>query len=425
MSRSTRTVAAALIVPALVIALAACGKNNDSGTSDSKKQAGATTTKTGPGVTESTITLGLLSDLSGPFAPLTIPIVHAQQLYWNERNDAGGVCGRKVELVVKDYGYDVQKGVVQYRALAPDVAAIQQLAGSPLTTALLPSLQKDRMLSVLAAWPSSLLGTDFVIEVGTTYDIEVINGLDHLSDQGKIASGDKLGHLYFEGEYGENGLKGTEAYAKENGMSVVKQKIQPTDEDMSGQVAAFRRAGVKAIVVTTAPTQMASLAGIAAAQGLNVAIVGNTPTYDPALLKTPAAKALKASAMIVGSVLPYASRTPENAKIAKAFRAAYPKDTPKASVQFGYASSRVMHEVLNRACENGDLSRDGLVTAARGISGLKTDGLVAGDLDYSRLGEPSTRAVFISKPADVPGGLRPIGPAKVSNFAQDYDVNAE
>ena len=69
------------------------------------------------------------------------------------------------------------------------------------------------MLSLLSAWPSSLLGNDFIIEIGAPYDIEMINGLDYLKDKGKIKSGDKIGHLYFEGEYGENGLKGSEFYA--------------------------------------------------------------------------------------------------------------------------------------------------------------------------------------------------------------------
>ena len=71
---------------------------------------------------------------------------------------------------------------------------------------------------------------------------------------------------------------------------------------MSGQVAALKRAGVKAIAVTTGPKQLASVAGIAASQGLNVPIVGNNPTFDPAVMTTPAAKALKANAYIVGSI---------------------------------------------------------------------------------------------------------------------------
>ena len=138
-------------------------------------------------------------------------------------------------------------------------------------------------------------------------------------------------------------------YAQKNGMTVVEQKIQPTDEDMSGQVAAFKRAGVKAIAVTTGPTQLASVAGIAASQGLNVPIVGNNPTFDPAVMASPAAKALTANAYVVGSVAPWTENTPAVQKAGKAFIGAYGKKDAKASVQFGYVQAQVMNEILTKA----------------------------------------------------------------------------
>jgi hypothetical protein len=40
--------------------------------------------------------------------------------------------------------------------------------------------QEGRDASLLAAWPSSLLSNDFIIEIGASYDIEMINGLGYL-----------------------------------------------------------------------------------------------------------------------------------------------------------------------------------------------------------------------------------------------------
>ena len=67
--------------------------------------------KTGPGVTAKTISLGVLTDTSGVFAGLGGPLVEGNQLFWKLQNAKGGVCGRQVELIVKDHGYDPQKGV--------------------------------------------------------------------------------------------------------------------------------------------------------------------------------------------------------------------------------------------------------------------------------------------------------------------------
>jgi ABC-type branched-subunit amino acid transport system substrate-binding protein len=426
MRPTSRSFATCLAAAALLGGVVAgCGsKSEESGGGGSSGGGESGSLKTGPGVTDKEITLGLLTDLSGVFAPLAKPIVQATQEYWKEQNAKGGVCQRTVKLVVKDHGYDPQKAVVQYRELT-NVAGLQQLLGSPITAALLPTLKKDSMLSILAAWPSSLLSNDFIIQIGASYDIEMINGLGYLLQEGKISKGDKIGHVYFEGEYGENGLQGSEAFAKQNGMTIVQQKVKATDEDMSGQVSALKRAGVKAIAMTTAPTQLASVAGIGATQGLNVPIVGNNPTYDPALLKSPAAKAVKANAYIVASAAPYNSEQPGPMKAAQAWSKANPNETPKAAVGNGWAQAQVMNEILNQACKNKDLTRAGLVKAARQLSNVNLQGLTAGPLDYTKVGQPSSRAVFVARPADVDGGLQAEGGVVETDQAKSYDVGAQ
>ena len=91
-------------------------------------------------------------------------------------------------------------------------------------------------------------------------------------------------------------------------------------------------------------------------------------------------------------------------------------------MQFGWAQAEVMYEILNKACENKDLSRAGLVKAAHELSGVDTGGLIAGPLDYSNAGQPATRAVYIARPADVPGGLKALPGTFESETAKSYDV---
>src|SRR4029450_5128750 len=129
--------------------------------------------------------------------------------------------------------------------------------------------------------------------LGATYDIEAISGLDFLMRTKGVKSGDKVGHVYFEGDFGENALKGSQYLAGQSGLTIVGQKIKPTDTDMSAQVSAFRAAGVKAILVSAGPTQTASVAGVAKATGLAVPIVSNGPGFTPQLLNSPAGPALK------------------------------------------------------------------------------------------------------------------------------------
>jgi ABC-type branched-subunit amino acid transport system substrate-binding protein len=403
MSASRRSLAGWLAAGAiLAAAVGGCGSKAEE---ESAAPAEGGSLKTGPGVTDSEISLGLMTDLSGVFAALGAPIVQGTQLYWEQQNTAGGVCDRTVKLTVKDHGYDPQKAVVQYRELSSDVAALQQLLGSPMTAALLPSLKSDSMLSMLAAWPSGLLGEDVIGILGATYDVEIENALGFIMAAGKLKEGDKIGHIYFEGDYGESGLEGSKAFAEANGMTVVEQKIKATDEDMSGQVAALRRAGVKAVALSTSPAQTASAVGVAAAQGLTVPFAGNGPTWDPALLESPAAKAVKGLLFVAGSVAPFDKPESGPEEAASAFTEAHPDETPKASVQVGWTQGRLMYETLERACQNEDLSREGIVKAFRELSEVDLDGLTAAPLDYTQVGEPASRATHISQPADVPGGL--------------------
>ncbi|OWU70923.1 ABC transporter substrate-binding protein [Phaeobacter sp. 22II1-1F12B] len=62
-----------------------------------------------PGVTDDEIIIGGAHDLSGIFAPFSVPAVTAAKVYFDEVNANGGVHGRKITYIVEDHGYQVPK----------------------------------------------------------------------------------------------------------------------------------------------------------------------------------------------------------------------------------------------------------------------------------------------------------------------------
>jgi ABC-type branched-subunit amino acid transport system substrate-binding protein len=378
--------------------------------------------RTGPGVTETTITLGSLVDLTAVFASLSTSVVQGSELFWAQQNAAGGVCDREVEVEVRDHGYDPQQAVSVYRELSGDVLAMQTVLGSPVMTALRPSIGQDGMLAGFAGWSASVLGDEHIQLLGTTYAIEAISGLDYLMQNEGIAAGDSIGHVYFEGDFGENALEGSQYLAEQAGLTIVEQRITPADTDLSAQVAAFRDAEVSAILVSTGPTQTASVAAVAASVGLSVPIMANGPGFTPQLLDTPAGPALIENLHVVSSIAPPALDTPAAGELQEAFAAAHPDELPtQVGSVFGYVQAQVARDILQRACDNRDLTREGVLAALREISDLDTGGLVAGPLDYTDPSRPPSHAVYISRAdAGVPGGLAPVGAAIEAGPALSY-----
>jgi ABC-type branched-subunit amino acid transport system substrate-binding protein len=409
------------IAVVLALAVAACGKG---GAEEESGSGGGTETavKTGPGATADTITLGYLPDLSGVFAPNGKSMMEGANLYWDAKNKAGGICGRTIEVKVQDTGYDPQKAVAAYQQLSGDVIGLGLVLGSSIVSALKESVETDGMFLNFAGWTSDILPAPNVAIAGTTYDIEAINAVDFLMREHGIASGDTIGHLYFEGDYGENALKGSKFAADKHQLKIVEQKVTPADQDMTGQVAAFKKAGVKAILFSAAPPQAASLAGVAAAQKLDVPIVANGPGWTPQLLTTPAADALLANYYVVSSMAPLDAQGEGVQKFLSDYQAAYPEGTPSSNGSlYAYAGAQIADAALTKACENKDLTRKGVLDALRSLNALDTGGTVAGTLDFTDPARPPGSLVYIAKISkEAPGGLAVMGEPVMAADAEGY-----
>ena len=281
----------ALIAGALTstLVLAACGSTADTGAGAPAAggPAAAGGVATDVGVTDTTITLGIMGDTSGVFKNLGAALNAGNEQWAADVNEAGGICGRQVEIEVVDHGYKADTAKTLYPQLEPQVLGMVQLLGSPVLAALEPNLVEDDMLAAPASWSSEVLDNPGVMMIGTTYDLEIVNGLAYLQQEGLIADGDTIGHIYIDGEYGGNGLKGSQYYAQQHNLTINEAKVTSTDNDLTGIVTGMRGAGVKAIVLTTTPGQTASALAANQALGLNVPVLGNNPsimmigtTYD-------------------------------------------------------------------------------------------------------------------------------------------------
>ncbi|MGH3934312.1 MAG: ABC transporter substrate-binding protein [Pseudonocardiaceae bacterium] len=421
-----RGLAVAAVALAGVLALTGCSIMTQQ-SSAGREQGGSV--DTGVGVTGSEITLGALTDGSGPFAELGRGAMQGSQIWINETNADGGICGRKIQLTVRDHGDNISKAKTQYSELAPTVLGFMHVLGSPINAALSRDLLYNETTVVALSQSSELLDNPYVIIPGTTFDVEMINGLSYLMGQGKLLDGDTIGHIWVDGEYGANALRGTRYFAEQHRLTVRDAKIASTDSDLRSVVAGF--AGdprVKAIALSTTPAQTSAAAEINQQLGLNVSMIANNPAFGPQLLGSPNAGALGNLAVVASSV-PFSSDVPQARQVAEAFQQGRfegppnnpnSPNSPNSGVPYGYAIGEIWGQLLQRACSNGDITRAGIQEALRQSTNITTGNLIA-DLDFAKPGAPAAREVYIGIPdAAVPGGIRQVTPLFVAPEARSY-----
>ena len=71
----------------------------------------ATAQKETRGVSKTEIVLGMHTDLSGPAATYGVSSSNAVKMKFDEVNEAGGIHGRKIRLVIEDTQYQVPRAV--------------------------------------------------------------------------------------------------------------------------------------------------------------------------------------------------------------------------------------------------------------------------------------------------------------------------
>ncbi|SHN74201.1 ABC transporter substrate-binding protein [Cryptosporangium aurantiacum] len=398
----TRLVA---IATAFAVVLAGCSNKADDGNNGSGSVA------TDVGVDGDTITLGVLTDLTGVFAALGKDITNANTLYWKTRK----VCDRyTVKLDVQDTGYVPQQGVQLYSSIKSGVLAMQQTIGSPINAALAADYEADRIVNFPSAWGETLTDIPGTGLPGATYDVELSNGYDYMFKQGLLKEGDTVGHIYFEGEYGESGLAGTKFVAGKKKLTVVEAQIKATDQDMSAQVSQFKARGVDVIVLTVAPTQTASVAAAAQAQNMRVPILGSNPVFAPGLLQGPTAGWLTSYLHVAAPV----STFDRHPALYDEYTKAYPETrNPSAGVVLGYGMAEIMRQVLDAACERDDLTRQGVLNAFNELKQVDTNGLLVPIDSFTLHRSPSLQS-FIFRPADVRGGAKVVQDAFEGEWAE-------
>jgi ABC-type branched-subunit amino acid transport system substrate-binding protein len=399
----------------VAIAVAACGTGSSGGTSG-----GGGGVKTGPGVDAKTktISLGVLSPLSGPVAAIGKPLTAGQETYFHAVNAAGGIDGWKVKLVERDTKYDPQTEVQAFNSIAGNVAFMAQSLGSPTTKAIQPLADQQKMLIGAAAQDSSLVTDPVMAVIGTPYAIDNANALDYIAKQ-KGGTGAKVGIIYQNDAYGQDGLRGYEAGLKAYHLASVAQATYKVgDTDLTAQVQKMRSAGAQYVFVVAVPSTAATIVGTGASQGYNPTWVFQGPAWSEYLMtsngatsgkSTAVAKALASNVWVLGYEAQWGDMSvPGMAKFLADTKKFAPTQIPDYYFMYGYAEAKMETAVLQKAIAAGDLTRGGILNAKLNLGTVDLGGLMP-PVDYTPALGPASRMSEISKVSSTtPGFLKSI-----------------
>jgi ABC-type branched-subunit amino acid transport system substrate-binding protein len=407
-----RKMVPALAVGATLLTLSACGGSADSKASDSDG------IKTGPGVSSKEIRVGVLSDYSGPLAEAATSGSLGMEVKFDEVNAAGGICGRKVVAVKEDTKYDPQQTTLVYRSSSKNMLMIGELLGTGSVTAIQDIIARDSMPSLAISMNTTTLKAKDVYVPLPVFEVELMNGVQWLAEQSHASADNpvKIGMFVGSDAYGKVYADAIQTAAKAfPGLTIVaKPTFTLSDKDYTAQATALQNAGADYVLLGGGPTETAGIIGASAQLGYKPTWVADSGAWFAALA-TPLKGLLDKFYVSAG----YGTIDDDNAGITalKAAVAKYAPDAKPSNFQVaGWLFGDATVAALQKACDNKDLTREGVTKALDGLQvdyqGITPQGTTGDD----KIASYSSRMNTVS----AAGELVPQGDFYASDVAKEW-----
>jgi len=326
------------------------------------------------GVTDTSIKIGQAAALTGPAAGLGMGMQQGLQACFTQVNAAGGVNGRKLELVSIDDAYDPDQAVEATTKLIKEdkVFCLAGYVGTPTAKVVMPIVSEAKVPIVGLFTGAMLLRqpvNQFVLNVRASYDDETEALVEHLT---KDLSAKSVAVFYQNDSFGQAGLSGTDKALKKRGMEVVaKGTFERGTVAVKSGLAALLPAKPDAVIMVGTYKPVAAFLKEAKEAGLTatfctVSFVGTENLIAEA--------GLAGDGVVISQVVP----SPQDASVPvvkdyQAALAAVPGAKPGYVSLEGYVSGRVLVEGLKAAGKA--LEREALVSAMEGMKKLDVGGM--------------------------------------------------
>ena len=319
------------------------------------------------GVTPTEVLLGMHTDLSGVAATYGVSSANGVKMRFDEVNDAGGVNGRKINVIIEDQAYQVPKAVQACNKLInrDNVFAFVAALGTPMNNACF----KDQ----LAAGVPNLFPLSAARSMFEPYDRLKFYGAATYVDQIRSAvsyfvkekSKKSICVMYQDTDFGKEIVVGAETQTKQLGIKLVAVSAhKPTDQDFTASLTNLKAAGCDLVLMGTIVRD--TIIPYVAARKMgwtDVDFVGSAAIYDGVVGAAQGMDGLYAMGL---TEMPYADSPVESVrKFVAAYKAKYNVD-PNIGAVYGYVAADLTLAGLKGA--GAELTLDSFI---RGLESIR------------------------------------------------------
>ena len=274
----------------------------------------------GPAAAQDTIKIGVTQPLTGAFAASGNYVAQGARIAEEEINKAGGVLGKKLQLLIEDNKSNPTEAVATAEKLinSDKVPVLMGAWSSTLTLAVMPKLEEYKVPMLVETSSSGKIttsGNPYIFRISPTSEMEA-KAFAPLFKNMNIKKAD---FLATNNDFGLGASKEFSQAAKDNGVAVgVMETMDPKATDFSAQLAKIKASGGDTLFVTTAVEQITLILKQAKDQQLAQRIITTGGSNSPDQLIAQAGDAANGSFHLV-FFTPWFPEAVKNPEIAKTF----------------------------------------------------------------------------------------------------------
>ena len=274
----------------------------------------------GAAAAQQPIKIGVTQPLTGAFAASGNYVTEGAKIAADQINAAGGVLGRKIELVIEDNKSNPTEAVATAEKLIgkDKVPVMMGAWSSTLTLAIMPKLMEYEVPMLVETSSSGKIttaGNPWIFRISPTSEMEA----RAFGPMVKSIGIQKADFLSTNNDFGLGAAKEFSELLKKQGVKIgVMETMDPKATDFSAQLAKIKASGSDTLIVTTAVEQITLILKQAKEQQVKARIITTGGSNSPDQLIEQAGDAANGSLHLV-FFTPWFPEAVKNPDLAKKF----------------------------------------------------------------------------------------------------------